>query len=91
MRTLLVIGVLAAGALAAQNNAKAKSSPVPRAANGKPDLTGVWQPNSTIAGNWEEPQCACRSIVHGPAEQVGRPLSTGGGEEGSGVLQQSCD
>ena len=27
---------------------------VPRAPDGKPDLTGVWQPASTIRGSWEE-------------------------------------
>jgi hypothetical protein len=35
--------------------AKAPSkSPVPRASNGKPDLTGVWQGGSTQRGTWEE-------------------------------------
>ncbi|MBZ5578692.1 MAG: hypothetical protein LAP40_19185 [Acidobacteriia bacterium] len=29
-------------------------SVVPRASDGKPDLTGVWQPASTIRGSWEE-------------------------------------
>src|SRR5580692_72551 len=27
---------------------------VPRASDGKPDLTGVWQPASSIRGSWEE-------------------------------------
>jgi len=29
-------------------------SAIPRLANGKPDLTGVWQPGSTTRGTWEE-------------------------------------
>jgi hypothetical protein len=33
--------------------ARAKN-PVPRATNGKPDLTGVWQGGSTHRGSWEE-------------------------------------
>ncbi len=33
--------------------ASAKSS-VPRASDGKPDLTGVWQAGSTARGSWEE-------------------------------------
>jgi hypothetical protein len=31
-----------------------KKSPVPRLANGKPNLTGVWQGGSTTRGSWEE-------------------------------------
>jgi hypothetical protein len=49
-------GIVAASLLAApvwaQKAAPQKSS-VPRAADGKPDLTGVWQPGSTIRGSWE--------------------------------------
>jgi len=37
----------------AQTKAAAKSS-VPRASDGKPDLTGVWQGGSTQKGTWEE-------------------------------------
>jgi hypothetical protein len=32
----------------------AAKSPLPRTREGKPDLTGVWQPGSTQPGNWEE-------------------------------------
>ena len=42
--------ILAAGLLQAQ----AAKSAAPRSADGKPDLTGVWQPGSTIPGSWEE-------------------------------------
>jgi hypothetical protein len=31
-----------------------RKSAVPRASNGKPDLTGVWQAGSTVPGTWEE-------------------------------------
>src|SRR5262245_23072592 len=37
----------------ATTQAAAKSI-VPRASNGKPDLTGVWQGGSTQRGSWEE-------------------------------------
>jgi hypothetical protein len=43
-------------ALSAQTKspAKAASKSVPRASDGKPDLTGVWQGGSTRRGSWEE-------------------------------------
>src|SRR6202042_3876568 len=47
MRTfqLILCSVAAGNLIAAQ---------VPRASDGKPDLTGVWQPASNIRGSWEE-------------------------------------
>ena len=38
---------------ARRSTAPAKTA-VPRAADGKPDLTGVWQGGSTQRGTWEE-------------------------------------
>ena len=47
--------VVALACLAATLSAQAPGkSAFPRAANGKPDLTGVWQAGSTQPGNWEE-------------------------------------
>jgi hypothetical protein len=42
---LTICGVAAVNLIAAQ---------VPRAPDGKPDLTGVWQPASKVRGSWEE-------------------------------------
>ena len=39
---------------AAQKRVAKSASGVPRASDGKPDLTGVWQGNSTRRGSWEE-------------------------------------
>ena len=50
---LAFVCMFAASAFAQQKAAPAKSA-VPRAANGKPDLTGVWQAGSTRRGTWEE-------------------------------------
>ena len=58
---LTLFGIGAACLLAAQLSgqgaapAKAQSkSSVPRGADGKPDLTGVWQPGNTTRGSWED-------------------------------------
>lgn len=51
----LAIGLAVAAAAAAQSPKPPATKPViPRAADGKPDLTGVWQPGTTIPGSWEE-------------------------------------
>jgi hypothetical protein len=63
MRRFLVASIAAmalcplavSGQTAPQRTAKAPAkSSVPRASDGKPDLTGVWQGNSTQRGTWEE-------------------------------------
>jgi hypothetical protein len=45
---------VSAFAQAPKQAAPQKSSPIPRASSGKPDLSGVWQGGSTTRGNWEE-------------------------------------
>src|SRR6185436_4631430 len=47
--------LLVSAQTAAKAPAKAPAkTAVPRAADGKPDLTGVWQGGSTTRGSWEE-------------------------------------
>ena len=53
MRAFLATAVIAVALCPANIFAQAKS-PTPRGADGKPDLTGVWQGGSTIRGNWEQ-------------------------------------
>ena len=50
MRAALMTSV----AVALLSAAPLAQSPVPRAANGKPDLSGVWQAGTNIRGSWEE-------------------------------------
>jgi hypothetical protein len=53
MRGWVLSGIVVVALSSASILAQTKS-PVPRAANGKPDLTGVWQGGSTQRGSWEE-------------------------------------
>src|SRR5579863_9384850 len=55
MKRLLVLAAILCVAASAQTKAKAPTkSSVPRGADGKPDLTGVWQAGSTVRGNWDD-------------------------------------
>ena len=52
---LIVAMAFPSASLVAQTAAPgAAKSSVPRASDGKPDLTGVWQAGSTARGSWEE-------------------------------------
>jgi len=68
--------------------------------DGKPDLTGVWQPASTIRGSWEEANAGdglggtgknpSAPVALGlPIGRPGRTVPALGRQEGVGVLQPS--
>jgi hypothetical protein len=54
MRCLIIAGVLAVSPISMSAQISTQRSPTPRAADGKPDLTGVWQGGSTQRGTWEQ-------------------------------------
>ena len=53
MRALIAATAVCVGAACSPAVVSAQGT-VPRASDGKPDLTGVWQGGSTQRGNWEE-------------------------------------
>jgi hypothetical protein len=65
--------ILITAAAAAQNKA---TPPVPRAADGKPDLTGVWQGGSNRVGTWEEANNPSAGAEFGFGRAPGEPAST---------------
>jgi hypothetical protein len=62
MRGLILLSILA---VASPQNAP-RRSPVPKAFDGKPDLTGVWQGGSTQRGSWEKPTAEPASAAAAP-------------------------
>ena len=53
MKRIVVVAIAICAPLAAQSR-NSTAAGVPRTAEGKPDLTGVWQAASTRPGTWEE-------------------------------------
>jgi len=58
-----------------------RKSAVPRAANGKPDLTGVWQPGNSIRGTWEEANGG--TGVGGSGKDASAPVALASGDRGN--------
>ncbi|HEY3825034.1 MAG TPA: hypothetical protein VGL82_10770 [Bryobacteraceae bacterium] len=64
--SLALVSLAACPAHAQQRPAKPATPPMPRMADGKPDMTGVWQGGSTRVGTWEEAN-APGGLGFGPA------------------------
>src|SRR5215831_14370781 len=54
MRGLIIVAAVAVVLSPLSVFPQTPKTSIPRAPDGKPDLTGVWQGGSTQAGNWEE-------------------------------------
>ena len=91
------------GSVSAQTKSPAKakrSKSVPRASDGKPDLTGVWQGGSERPGTWEEANTGggaggtetrphgarCALLDRSARGQGRRSVSAVGGPEGSRLV-----
>ena len=78
-----MIAILSPGLLSAQKI----SASVPRAGDGKPDLTGVWQPASMIRGSWEAANTGVG--VGGSGKDPSAPVALGSTERhGEGAPYQ---
>src|SRR5579859_6783308 len=73
----LTIALLPLTLAAQSNQAPPKTYPVPRGADGKPDLSGIYQPASNRRGTWEEgnidqsanpPAAAAQRAARGPRQ-----------------------
>lgn len=73
MKKFLIFAFVFGGFLFAQSKAANTKSGIPRAANGKPDLTGVWQANSTVPGPWAEANSG--TGVGGTGENPNAPVA----------------
>ena len=62
--------IVATSLLAGQTRSKPAA---PRASDGKPDLTGVWQPGSTIPGSWEDANAG--TGLGGPGTDPNAPVA----------------
>jgi hypothetical protein len=69
--------IIPIGAVILAGTALAQSPPIPRTADGKPDLTEVWQGGSNRVGTWEE--------ANNPA--AGAEFGTGRGQAAPGAKQ----
>jgi len=79
---LAVWSIAAAGLVATPIHAQKANSAVPRAADGKPDLTGVWQPGSTTPGSWDEANAG--NGLGGTGKNPSAPVALGSTDRPSG-------
>jgi hypothetical protein len=80
---IAIVAAVSPSPAPAQVKAKARAtSAVPRAADGHPDLTGVWQPNSNRRGSWEDANSGLG--VGGTGRDAAAPATPASGDTQSG-------